>query len=706
LADEKNSRRLDRLAPYLAWGAGLGAAFSVLLFFISIIQFQSAEYMGVRDTSVQTRLVNLFQDTIYLMQLQVLSAYLAVGLALGLSIGWWFYLLARILDRGFSRLTLILSTMGCLLLVHIFFLWYAMTVYPQLFIDQFYNSGFLPGLFQTIASEYLPLWLYKLLLTLWVLSFPAMLGILAWRSIRLKLSPLPLLGECALAPISAMVVFVVWGPLPDSIRYSVKQEVQRPNVLIIAADSLRPDFMATSKGSGFMRVAARGIVYENAYTPFPRTFPAWMSMLTGQHPSTHGIRHMFPALEKLEKEYPALPRLLAEEGYDTAVISDYAGDVFGRIDLGFQHVEVPEFSIKAGVVLTMWKMHIHLLPYLMATGILDRSDAFTACERRSDPRLVTDRFLRWLSRKDSSRPFFTVLFYSTTHFPYASPYPFYRERRLEGYDGVHRYCKVGLGLDESQISSRDIQQIRLDFAASTDAVNNEVDRLLDHLSATGLLANTVIVLTADHGENLYEQSKGNSHGEFLRGREVLIIPYVFKVPERAEALLVESPVTATTMAPTLLGILGMEVPAWMEAENLAADGTFEPDGQTPIFAETGLLLLDPDSDIMTNLSIRYVSLIGRFSFNPETWELFLAGRYEKDALLAKHRMILFKNHKLLYIPTRQGVRLECYRVDEDPNDENNIYSDTEPTCNELKELLYRQMIARGDGTRINDYMVP
>ena len=703
---KKTKGRLVRLPPYLWWSGGIGVLFGLAFFALSILQFSGAEYMGVQDQGAQNRIVSMFKDTIILSQLKILLIYLVMWLGLGVAAGWWHYLLARILDRGFNWYTLAASVTGFLLATHLIFLLYGMTVYPQLFIEQFYNSTAPLRQIQRLASDLLPLTFYKILATLWLTSFPGLLGYLAVRAIRKKHSPLPLLGGFAVLPILVLVLVHIWGPLPDTARFDTGETLDRPDVLVLAADSIRPDYMAGSAPPGFAQASQGAVVFKNAYAPFPRTFPSWMSMLSGRSPAEHGIRHMFPALEKLADHHESLPHILAERGYQTAVVTDYAGDIFGRIDLGFQHVDVPGFSIKTGVALTMWKMHVHLLPYLMAGGFLDHHRDFLGSERRSDPRLVTDRFFHWLSQRDQTKPYFAVLFYSVTHFPYSAPYPFYRNHSLPDYVGPHRYCKVGYGESADSVSALDIDQIRRCYLGSIDAWNAEVSRVLNFLADEGRLDNTLVILTSDHGENLYERGKGNSHGEFLRGREALVVPYIFKIPGLTETLEVETPVATETLAPTILGLLGMATPDWMEAQNLAMDEEFEPDPERPIFGETGLVFLDPDSEVLKDLTIWYVSLIGRFEFDAESWELFLAPRFADDALLAKHRMIIWKGHKLIYIPTRQGVRLECFDHAEDPDDEDDIYTPHHEKCSLLREKLYEHMAASGDGSRIRDFMVP
>jgi hypothetical protein len=64
----------------------------------------------------------------------------------------------------------------------------------------------------------------------------------------------------------------------------------------------------------------------------------------------------------------ALPQILKDRGYRTAVVSDFCGEIFSRIDLGFEHVEVPSFDARALVLQRGVTVHRNLLPYLSGRG--------------------------------------------------------------------------------------------------------------------------------------------------------------------------------------------------------------------------------------------------------------------------------------------------------------------------------------------------
>ena len=90
---------------------------------------------------------------------------------------------------------------------------------------------------------------------------------------------------------------------------------QGPNVLVLAVDSLRADRLSAyghaRKTPSFDRLAAEGAVFERALVSMPRTFPSWTTLLTGQWPHHHGIRHMFPTQGERDRIPTPLPKALA-----------------------------------------------------------------------------------------------------------------------------------------------------------------------------------------------------------------------------------------------------------------------------------------------------------------------------------------------------------------------------------------------------------
>jgi arylsulfatase A-like enzyme/cytochrome c-type biogenesis protein CcmH/NrfG len=258
-----------------------------------------------------------------------------------------------------------------------------------------------------------------------------------------------------------------------------------------------------------------GVLFERAYAVTPLTFPSHASLLTGMFPAQHGVRDNvgYPLdRAKMEKgEITYLPRLLKQAGYATGgAVSAYV--LLGKNGLseGFDFYEDSiEFRSSTGL------------------GGLQRPGGETL-------KLAQD----WVG-KVAEKPFFLFFHIYEPHTPYDPPEPF-ASRYESKYDG--------------------------EIAAADRIVGN----LIADLKERKLYDQAMIVLLADHGEGLGDHGE-DEHGVFLY-EEAIRVPLLVKLPEAQRAGgSVARPVELTDVAPTVLGLLGLEVPKAMPGVSLFAD---------------------------------------------------------------------------------------------------------------------------------------
>src|SRR5262249_1694191 len=122
-----------------------------------------------------------------------------------------------------------------------------------------------------------------------------------------------------------------------------------PNLLILAVDSLRADRV----GPGLEKItphlsalAARSVQFDAAHVTIPRPFPSGATVRSGRWPAHHGIRHMFPSAAERDAVGPTLASWLSQRGLRTAVVSDFSGEIFSRLDAGFGERDVPRFDMR------------------------------------------------------------------------------------------------------------------------------------------------------------------------------------------------------------------------------------------------------------------------------------------------------------------------------------------------------------------------
>jgi len=441
---------------------------------------------------------------------------------------------------------------------------------------------------------------------------------------------------------------------------------KRPNVLLIAVDSLRADRVFGAEGAArfptLAGLAARGVRFREAHVTVPRTFPSFVTLLTGRWPHHHGIRHMFPTAAARAAIGPSLVSSLAASGYATGVVADYAGEIFSRTPLGFSLVDVPHFDMTTILEQRGLTVHPHALPY--ATSAIGRRlfHSVDAMAERSDPALLAERAGAALAKlgreadRDGGKPFFLTVFFSAAHFPYAAPAPFYKKFAAPGYDGPFRYQKPPL----ATVGAEDVAQVRALYDGAVAAVDDGLARLLGRLEALGLADDTIVVLTADHGEHLYDVSAlGMGHGDHLRGDAADHVPLVVVAPGRARAHDVDAVVRDVDVAPTLAALAGVATPAADgvdlgpmlrgERDDLALDA----------YGETELWLTEEPAGLTARERLPYPSVFETTVAAADD-DIVLKPEWEAMVVAGKQRAIRTRDWKLIYAPTRDGAvwRLE------------------------------------------------
>jgi choline-sulfatase len=285
-----------------------------------------------------------------------------------------------------------------------------------------------------------------------------------------------------------------------------------PPVILITIDTLRADHL-TAYGAKLVdtpaidKLTADGIVYENAYSHVPLTFPSHTSILTGRLPYENGVRSNI-GYSIDPKAQPTLPSLLKEKGYATgAAVSSYVlrrdTGIGGMFDFYDDSMEVWESA---------------------TLGALQRNGNDT--EKAA---------VAWLDRVQQ-QPFFLFLHLFEPHTPYEPVEPF-KSKYANPYDGE---------------------------IATADAI---LGRFLDELERRGIYDKALIIIAGDHGEGLGDHGE-KEHGVLLY-REVLHVPLIVKMPGRKLAgTRVSAPAQLADILPTVTSVVGARTPAGLPGMSL------------------------------------------------------------------------------------------------------------------------------------------
>jgi arylsulfatase A-like enzyme len=475
-----------------------------------------------------------------------------------------------------------------------------------------------------------------------------------------------------LVAAAVVAAAVVWVPRP----------MKHPRLLILAVDSLRPDRLAAAPH--LQALAARGVSFDVALSPMASTTPAWVSILTGRYPHAHGVRTLFPRRQQRTDWLDALPKRLRDSGLRTSVVADYAGDFFPLFDFGFEHREVSP-PLTLGLVfqrelVTHSALALALLNHRLAHWAFP---VFRFLPTNADPERLADQVLDELQPGSA-----VVAFFSTTHVPFAAPWPWYRQLASPTYGGTHRYLydiqKLGdVTAGDVRLPDRDIEQVRRLYDGAAGAVDAAIARILARVDDQ-----TTVVLLADHGENLFEPGNTTFHGKWFRGGdEANRVPLVIAGPGIAPRRVPE-PVSLVDVAPTILDLLKLSPMACDGVSLVPALSPGVSEGHAPehdVFAETAVWLGGPPEPD----GVRYPALPQLLEADAhDGFQLVVKSRWEDVEVEAKHRMLRRGSSKLLYIPTVDGVRWELYDMAQDPHQEKPL-----PVPPELQKAM-RKFLAR------------
>ncbi|AXR68305.1 sulfatase-like hydrolase/transferase [Leptospira mayottensis] len=501
-----------------------------------------------------------------------------------------------------------------------------------------------------------------------------------------------------------------------------------PNILILSADSLRYDKMGYAQGKEGLTphidlLAKDSVIFQDHHTTIPRTFPAWADLLTGQPSFIHGIQDMFPDIKDREglndNVSKTLPNILSQLGYKTEVVSSFAGDIFPRADWGFQSVKAPMFHAETLTAQRILETQIFLLPIVTGSipGAGEYFEAIRGFPSLGDDSKILPDLLAGL--KKEGNPFFTVFFSSVTHFPFSPPYPYYKIFTNSEYYGKFKYFKFVNPSDSSELSNGDQEQIRGLFQASIYSFDDSVGRILKHLKKEGIYDSTLIVLTSDHGESLFEADHSHGHGEHLRGEGVTHIPLLIKFPQNVGAGRRFTGISSSLdLFPTLLSFVANRVRDFSLRENLrnelknrsgrdlSAGLSFQTwKDSRNVYGETGIWFSDSGGQFYQKERIYYPDILHLHSIESGEFPFISIGdSYAKESVIvSKHRMFQNTTRKLIYIPSENGVFWRCYDRIADPWNERSLAIEE---CSSLKNSLVSFLVSSGKFKKAGEYLLP
>jgi arylsulfatase A-like enzyme len=335
-------------------------------------------------------------------------------------------------------------------------------------------------------------------------------------------------------------VRVAWGDPAIETRKPAKSAQLPPSVLLVVVDALRYDYLGVNGFEGEISpnldwLAFESVRFEDAFSTAPWTKPSVASILTGLPPERHGVVRLNRKwAEGLSEEAVTLAESFRERGYRTAAY-----------------------------VANAWLSPAHGFGQGFDTYVVERKDEALIERLRSE--IPFDK------------PAFVYLHLIGAHGPYRAPEADYRilrespslgpDRELEPTDPP-RPDHLEMTPFAMEGEARELRAWKAKYAAAVRQVDRRLGSLLNDLRASGVLDRTLVVLTADHGEEFLE------HGSWEHGYELcshqLHVPLWIRLPGAAAAgTRVATTVSLVDLKPALLHLARLPLPTNVEGMDSA-----------------------------------------------------------------------------------------------------------------------------------------
>jgi arylsulfatase A-like enzyme len=247
--------------------------------------------------------------------------------------------------------------------------------------------------------------------------------------------------------------------------------------------------------------------------------------------------------------------------------------------------------------------------------------------------------------------------------------------------------------------------VRALYDGAITSIDDAAQKLALSLDKRGLRENTIIVLTADHGETLFDNGHGQGHGDHLFGDEGTHVPLVIVDPRHPAARRDSRVVRDVDLAATLYELTGTEAPHDLDGISIAPALDGKPTPEEPAFAETELWMGEVPS-LPDEMRLPYPALAHLTEVDTEHHdELVLRKDVEAVTTVARHRMIRDGRWKLLYVPTRKGVKYMLYDVVADRAETHDVAAEHPDVVNAMRSTLWRWMLEDSRMVERGGYLV-
>lgn len=338
------------------------------------------------------------------------------------------------------------------------------------------------------------------------------------------------------------------------------------NVLVVVLDTVRPDSLGStgahplSPTPAMDRLAAQGAILDAAYAEYPITVPTRTAFVSGIFTWTN--RPWSP----LRPYDLHVAEIFRDTGYATAAFSDSPFSEPYSFDRGFDLFaqyprklqppsEMPEHVDLRNAYFPPGHEDEELLWRNACAGWLDE---FPRKYGRVGMELLVDSAIRWLDERDARKPFFLWLDTFQPHEPWIPPAPYDAMYQPPGYTG--RFLPMPVGPSSDWMTPVELQHVVGLYLGELALTDLHLGRLVDHVDASGLGDDTLIVVLSDHGQPFGDHGTIRKYGVPLYEEHARIVwlmrkPGLIDAGSRVGAL-----ACSCDLLPTLTDLCGIDLP--------------------------------------------------------------------------------------------------------------------------------------------------
>ena len=314
-----------------------------------------------------------------------------------------------------------------------------------------------------------------------------------------------------------------------------------PNIILISLDTLRAQSMSCYKfkkeTTPFLdQMAKEGVLFENMCAASTSTPPSHMSMMTGLYLGVHEVLNK----QVLDQKIKTLPEILSEAGYTTCAVTENG---FLVREMGFGRGFDDYYEIK----------DVELFDKILVTGGFAKD--------------VFERGKTWIDEKINYK-FFLFLHTYEVHVPYFPPPP-YDTIFLNNPDKYKKYLrrfrKYKGRLDSHQFPP---EFIRAQYEGEIRYVDGLIEDFIAFLKKLRLEGKTLVIITSDHGEELFEHQNIVGHGYYTYDTESHI-PFIMWMPGKIPlGKRIKNQVSNVDIVPTLIDFLRLDYKERVQGQSL------------------------------------------------------------------------------------------------------------------------------------------